>query len=809
MIVSNEDRSISQKSILWFSELSNVDVPLVGGKGASLGEMYNNLSPLGIKVPNGFCITASAFDIFIKPIKNEIQSILFGLDIDDTMELAKRANQVRELVFTTPLPESLVSDIIIAYRKLSGEFGEHNVSVAVRSSATAEDLPDASFAGQQESFLHVYGKENVLKKVHECMASLFTDRAISYRERAGFNHFDVKLSVTVQKMVNADEAVSGVIFTLDPNSGHKDVILISASYGLGELIVNGTVEPDEYLVFKPTLDNGFKATLQKKLGSKQSKLARNSTTGQKETLTVSRANRGKFGLTRYEINKLAKWALSIEKHYTKIRGVYSPMDIEFAKDADTGELFIVQARPETVQSQANQNVIHVYSIQTTLECILTGTAANSKISTGVVRVIQEESEMHSFLPGEILVTRMTKPDWEPIMKMASGMITEQGGRTCHAAIIAREYGITTIVGATGCLDKLATGDKITIDCSKGAQGYVYPGELPYEVNEIILDEVPDTITNIYVNVAEPEKALETAKLPVKGVGLLRTEFVLKNAGVHPLALINYNSLDEETRNQISALTSFYDDKTDYFRTKLMEGIAMVAAAFYPRPVIVRLSDLKSNEYSDLIGGKIFEPVEENPMLGWRGAARYADPKYRPAFDLECEVLRKVRQEMGLTNVKIMIPFCRTIGEAKQVLDILKENDLVRGQNGLEVYVMAELPTNCLRAIEFCELFDGFSIGSNDLTQLTLGIDRDSGLVSNSFSETDPAVLSMIRILFDQVREYEKRTGTKKYIGICGQGPSDNPDFAKFLVNLGINSLSFTSDTALQMLLKVAEYEKNI
>jgi pyruvate, water dikinase len=796
------------KNILWLSEVTMADVSLVGGKSASLGEMYQKLTPVGIKVPNAFCVTAFAYDTFISPIRDRIRSLIQHSNLNNTAEKLKLESDIKKLGLECTLPHELKTEIKSAYHSLSREFDEDKVSVAVRSSATAEDLPDASFAGQQDSYLHVYGEEELIEKVKSCMMSVFTARAIGYREEKNFNHFDVKLTVTVQKMVNSDEATSGVIFTVDTNSHNQDYIRITAGYGLGEYVVNGTANPDEYLIFKPSLRKGNRATVKKSLGSKNVMLVHRD--GVKKEIAVSRTNQKKFALTRYEINKLAKWALIVEDHYTTINptGENTPMDLEWAKDAETGELFVVQARPETVSSRVNSNILKSYRMRGNPEPVLTGVTGHSTIGYGVVRVVNSLEEMCEFKEGEVLVAKITMPDWEPIMKKSAAIITQQGGRTCHAAIIAREFDVTCVIGVSGLLDTLKTGDYVTVDGSKGENGYVYRGHHDFDIDEIVLDEIPDTKAKIGLILGDPEQALKLAQLPVDLISLTRLEFILKNIGVHPLALVNYENLDQELRDKISQITSFYNDKSEYFVDNVSQGIAMIASAFYPRPVIIRHSDFKSNEYKQLIGGSLYEPDEENPMLGWRGASRYVDPKYRLAFDLECRAIKRARTDMGLSNIKIMIPFCRSPKQCKQVLEVLAENGLERGKDGLEIYIMAELPTNFLRASEFCELVDGFSIGSNDTTQLTLGTDRDSELVADTFDENDLAVRSLIKILFQQVEEYYQKTGIRRQIGICGQGPSDKPEFAKFLVELGIDSLGFTPDSALKMRLQVAEFEKN-
>ncbi len=815
--------------VLWFEDVGMSDVSLVGGKNASLGEMIQQLTPQGINVPLGFATTAYAYRYFIQQaqLETKLRQLFADLDVEDLSNLRYRGKQARALILNTPFPEELETAITQAYSELcqrysidyqycdrfEGEEKEqcqkytYNVDVAVRSSATAEDLPDASFAGQQETYLNVHDLQCVLEACHKCFASLFTDRAISYRTIKGFDHFDVALSVGVQKMVRSDLATSGVMFSIDTETGFKDAALITAAYGLGENVVQGAVNPDEYIVFKPTLDRGYRPILDKRLGSKEIKMIYD-VGGTKLTKNVptSHLERAEYAINDAEILQLAKWACQIESHYSQVRGVYTPMDIEWAKDGVTGELYIVQARPETVQSQKTNNILQTYKLNETSDDILTtGRAVGEKIGAGQARVILNVSDIDKFQSGEVLITNKTDPDWEPIMKQASAIVTNQGGRTCHAAIIAREMGIPAIVGCGDATASVPTGQAVTISCAEGEQGKVYAGLIPFTVEETQLDDLPPTKTQILMNIGNPEEAFSLSALPCDGVGLARLEFIIANhIQVHPLALLKFDELeDDRVKMAIARQTIHYPHKPDFFVDKLSQGIATIAAAFYPRPVVVRMSDFKSNEYANLVGGKQFEPTEENPMLGWRGASRYYDPQYRQAFALECQAFKRVRDNMGLTNVIPMIPFCRTPDEGRKVLAEMANHGLVKGENDLQVYVMCELPSNVLLAEEFSEVFDGFSIGSNDLTQLTLGLDRDSSLIAHLFDERNPAVKLMLSMAISVAKRHNRK------IGICGQAPSDYPEFAQFLVEQGINSISLNPDTVLKTRLKIAEVEKNL
>jgi pyruvate, water dikinase len=802
--VQSSQSTKEQALILWFEEVGIADIPLVGGKNASLGEMIQQLTPQGVNVPTGFATTAYAYRYFIQEagLEDELRDVFSDLDVDNVSNLQKRGKQARTLILNTPFPQDFQDAISLAYRKLCDRYGEET-EVAVRSSATAEDLPDASFAGQQETYLNVQGITRVLDYCHRCFASLFTDRAISYRQHNGFDQLDVALSVGVQKMVRSDLASSGVMFSIDTESGFKNAALITAAYGLGENIVQGAVNPDEYLVFKPTLKDGYRPILEKRLGNKRIKMVYDLGSSRlTKNVWVAESEQEKFCLTDDEILQLGRWAVQIEDHYSAVRGVYSPMDIEWAKDGTTGELFIVQARPETVQSQKSTNVLKSYHLKEQGKVLVTGRSVGASIGQGKTHVILDTNQIHLFQPGEVLVTNKTDPDWEPIMKKASAIVTNEGGRTCHAAIIAREMGIPAIVGCGDATRVLRTGQEVTISCAEGDEGRVYKGLLPFEVQETQLGNLPRTRTQILMNVGNPEQAFSLAAIPADGVGLARLEFIIANhIQVHPLALIHFNQLEDAlVKAQIAELTQLYDDKPQFFVDKLTHGVGMIAAAFYPKPVIVRMSDFKSNEYANLLGGKPFEPKEENPMLGWRGASRYYDETYREAFALECHALKRVRDELGLTNVIPMIPFCRTPDEGRQVLAEMAKHDLERGVNGLQVYVMCELPSNVILADEFAEVFDGFSIGSNDLTQLTLGLDRDSALVAHIFDERNNAVKRMVKMAIAGAKE----KGCK--IGICGQAPSDYPEFARFLVEQGIDSISLNPDSVLKTLLMVADVE---
>ncbi len=778
----------------------------VGGKNASLGEMIRELAADGVQVPGGFATTASAYRHFIEAnaLGPSLRSLLAQLDTGDLTALQQAGRACRQLLLQAALPESLAAAILAAYQQLGCP------AVAVRSSATAEDLPDASFAGQQETFLHIEGEGPLLAACRRCYASLFTDRAISYRQLNGFDHLDVALSIGVQRMVRSDLASAGVMFSIDTETGFRDTVLLTAAYGLGENVVQGAVNPDEWLIFKPTLEQGFSPIVSRSLGSKAIRMVYGETGAGDarpvRNLEVPEAERQCFALTDAEILILARWACRIERHYSLRRGTPTPMDIEWAKDGVSGELFILQARPETVQSRQSGAVLRSWHLQPhQAEQITSGRAIGASVSQGRARVINDPSQIQRFEEGDLLVTVRTDPDWEPILKKASGVVTDQGGRTCHAAIIAREMGITAIVGTGDGSRRIVDGDTITISCCEGDVGHVYRGAIPFHVDEQRLDDLPATRTQILINVGNPEEAFNLAAIPCDGVGLARLEFIIANhIRVHPMALLQSEQIrDPGERAAIAELTRRYDDPADYYVDLLSQGMGRIAAAFFPKPVILRFSDFKSNEYARLLGGAAFEPDEENPMIGWRGASRYYAEGFREAFALECRALRLVRETMGLTNAIPMVPFCRTPEEGDRVLAEMAKAGLVRGQNGLEVYVMCELPSNVIGAEAFAERFDGFSIGSNDLTQLTLGLDRDSALVAELFDERHATVKAMIQLAIQSAR----RCGRK--IGICGQAPSDYPEFARFLVEQGIDSISLNPDAIVRTRLLVAELEQQL
>ncbi len=814
----------SKNFILWFNEIGIDDVPMVGGKCASLGEMYRKLHDKGISIPNGFAITAYAYRYFLKyaGIEDEIKKVLKDLETRDVYDLMRRGREVRDIMKHAEFPPDLTQAVYVAYDQLAEEFGQKgldDLDVAIRSSATAEDLPDASFAGQQDTFLNVRGKRSVLQACRNCFASLFTNRAISYRHDKGYGQFDVSLSITVQKMVRSDSAYSGVIFSIDTETGFKDAVFLTAAYGLGENVVQGTVNPDEYYVFKPTLKMGKRAIISRKVGDREIKMVysmEDEATTKNVATTITERHR--YVLDDDEILKLAEWACIIEDHYSKEAGFYKPMDIEWAKDGDgvnvgTGQLFIVQARPETIHSQRDSNTYENYSLLEEGEILTRGTAVGMKVGQGVATVIESSADMGQFKEGQVLITNMTDPDWEPIMKLASAIVTNKGGRTCHAAIVSRELGIPCVIGTGNADEVIQTGQKITVSCCEGETGNVYDGLLKYNVENMNLDELPATRTKLMMNVGIPEQAFTQGMIPNDGVGLARIEFIINShIGIHPLALIDYEKLKgKATTDQrvagvvykIDQITSVYEDKAQFFIDKLAEGVSRIGAGFYPNDVIVRLSDFKTNEYENLLGGYLYEPQESNPMIGWRGASRYYDEKFKPAFELECRALQKARSEMGLTNIKLMVPFCRTPEEGKRVIKVMKEFGLVQGEDGLEIYVMCEIPSNVICADQFADIFDGFSIGSNDLTQLALGLDRDSSLVSHIYDERNDAVKRLV----EQVIKVAKKKGRK--IGICGQAPSDFPDFAAFLVECGIDSMSLIPDTVLKTRLAVAEKEKEM
>ena len=790
---------MAENYVVWFDKLRMTDVEHVGGKNASLGEMISQLASSGVRVPGGFATTAQAYRDFLahNGLSDRINEMLAKLDVEDVVELARVGKEIRQLIVDTPFPAQLENEIRTAYEQMVADSGAE-ISVAVRSSATAEDLPDASFAGQQETFLNIRGFDNVMGAIKHVFASLYNDRAISYRVHKGFAHDVVALSAGIQRMVRSDCGAAGVMFTIDTESGFDDVVFVTASYGLGETVVQGAVNPDEFYVHKPTLQAGRPAILRKNMGSKLIKMefTENREAGRSvRTLDVEPALRRQFSLSDADVEELARFALIIEKHYER------PMDIEWGKDGVDGKLYILQARPETVKSQESRvDTLRRYRLKNKSPLLVEGRAIGQKIGQGVVRLIQDASEMDRVKPGDVLVTDMTDPDWEPVMKRAAAIVTNRGGRTCHAAIIARELGIPAVVGCGNATEMLKDGMQVTVSCAEGDAGHIYDGLLDIEIIDLALDKMPEAPVKLMMNVGNPELAFDFAQLPNEGVGLARMEFVInRQIGIHPKALLEFDRLDPELQATITDRIAGYASPVDFYVDKIAEGVATLAAAFWPKKVIVRLSDFKSNEYANLIGGSLYEPHEENPMIGFRGAARYIAPEFRDCFELECRAIRKVRDIMGLTNVEVMIPFVRTLTEAAKVVDILKEFGLERGKNDLRLIMMCELPTNAVLAEQFLEYFDGFSIGSNDMTQLTLGVDRDSGgPIAPTFDERDPAVKAMLHMAISTCRRLNK------YVGICGQGPSDHPDFAKWLVEEGIETVSLNPDTVVETWLYLAK-----
>ncbi|HEU0208333.1 MAG TPA: phosphoenolpyruvate synthase [Candidatus Udaeobacter sp.] len=800
-----QSQEVKPSYIKWFREIGIEDVPLVGGKTASLGEMFRELAPQGVKVPDGFAITAAAYWHLLRETRLDqfMETQLLGLDANDVKQLQRSGAAIRDAFLAAKLPIDLRREILEAYDLLC-QHSDAPISVAVRSSATAEDLPEASFAGAQETFLNVVGADRVIEACRRCYASLFTDRAISYRAERKFAHDKVGLSIAVQTMVHSDVGSSGVIFTIDTETGFRDAVLINASYGLGENVVKGFVNPDEFCVFKPTLKSGFRPILQKVAGSKELKLVYdNAGAGGARNIPVPPQDRRRFSISDDEILQLARWACVIEEHYSTKNGRPTPMDVEFAKDGRTGDLFILQARPETVESRKDTAVIEQYRLKSRGLILIRGRSVGTKIASGAVRVIADLKHLDDFQEGEILVADKTDPDWEPIMKKAAAIVTNRGGRTCHAAIVSRELGVPAIVGTEHGTELLRNGQSVTVSCAQGDIGFVFEGKLPFEVQRTNLKDLPRPRTKVMMNIANPEEAFALSFIPNDGVGLAREEFIISNyIRVHPLALIDYAKInDPAVKANIDKLTAGYDDKPQFFVDKLAQGVAMIAAAFYPKDVIVRLSDFKTNEYANLIGGHPYEPVEENPMLGFRGASRYYNERYRAGFALECRAIKKVREEMGLTNVKLMIPFCRTVDEGRKVLAELEKHSLKRGDANLEVYVMCEIPSNVILANEFAEIFDGFSIGSNDLTQLVLGVDRDSQIVAGIFDERNAAVKKMIAQVIAAAHAKNRK------IGICGQAPSDYPEFVQFLVERGIDSISLNADTVTKTTMAILEKEE--
>ncbi len=783
-------------NVLWLHDLRLSDLAQVGGKNSSLGEMIGELSGLGVSVPGGFATTADAFKAFIahNDLHARIYDKLKTVDVEDVPALTKAGAEIRGWVIDAPLQPELDADIRAAYAKLCADSGATDIAVAVRSSATAEDLPDASFAGQQETFLNVTGADDVVHKVKEVFASLYNDRAIAYRVHHGFAHEDVFLSAGVQLMVRSDVGASGVLFTLDTESGFRDVVFVTASYGLGEMVVQGAVNPDEFYVYKPTLKQGKPAILRRSLGSKQLRMVYSNVPGERVRTEETPADlRSKFSITDADVEELSKQALVIEAHYGR------PMDIEWGKDGNTGKLYILQARPETVKSRAQATQIERYTLGQRGPVLAEGRAIGSKIGSGTARVVRSLADMERVQPGDVLVADMTDPDWEPVMKRSAAIVTNRGGRTCHAAIIARELGVPAVVGTGNALDSIKDGDPVTVSCAEGDTGFIYAGALPFERTTTDLGNMPPAPLKIMMNVANPDRAFDFGMLPNAGIGLARLEMIIaSHIGVHPKALLEYDRQDAATKAKIDARTAGYASPVAFYVERLKEGIATITASVAPNPVIVRLSDFKSNEYANLIGGSRYEPHEENPMIGFRGASRYIDPSFREAFALECRAVKLVRETMGLDNLWVMIPFVRTLGEGRKVIEVLRENGLVQGENGLKVIMMCEVPSNALLADEFLELFDGFSIGSNDMTQLTLGLDRDSAIVAGLFDERDPAVKKMLSMAIKSAR------AKGKYVGICGQGPSDHPDLALWLMEQGIESVSLNPDTVVDTWLALAK-----
>ncbi len=796
----------SKSFILWFNELGIQDIPLVGGKNASLGEMYQSLAKKGVKVPNGFAITAHAYRYVLEKsgAMNALKSALRGLNVKNVTALAEAGRKARDIIMHCEFPSDLQVEIAQAYHKLSHEYRSENTDVAVRSSATAEDLPEASFAGQQETYLNVRGVHELMDSCKRCLASLFTNRAIAYRAEHKFDHFKVYLSIGVQKMVRSDRACAGVMFTLDTETGFPNVVFITGSYGLGENVVQGAVNPDEFYVFKPTLKQGFKPLIEKRIGEKATKIVyADEGTRPIKKIDTPVDDRKMFCLSDEEVLTLAEWGMTIEDHYSQKRGKWCPMDIEWAKDGESHDLFIVQARPETVQSLKNRNIIEEYKLLQKGRALAVGKSVGSKISQGPAHVIKDVKEIFDFRPGEVLITEMTDPDWVPIMRIASAIVTNRGGRTSHAAIVSRELGLPCIVGTNNATHNIKNGQKVTVSCAESEHGTVYEGYLKFKIDKIDVQKMPRPKTKVMMNIGDPDKAFDLSFLPNDGVGLAREEFIVNEfIKIHPMALINFDKvLDVETKKRIEELTVGYKDKKKFFVDKLAMGVGMLASAFYPKDVILRFSDFKTNEYVNLIGGKYFEPHEENPMIGWRGASRYYKPGYKAGFALECEAIKKVREEFGLTNLKVMIPVCRTPDEGRKVLAVMKENGLPQGKNDLQVYVMCEIPSNVILADEFCDIFDGFSIGSNDLTQMTLGVDRDSELVADIYDERNEAVKRMVEHVISIAKE------RKRKIGICGDAPSTYPEFAEFLVDCGIDSISLSPDAIVKTRMIIAEHER--
>ena len=800
------------KYIKWFNEIGIEDVAEVGGKNASLGEMYRNLTSEGVRVPNGFAVTATAYKAILdyNDAWGKLHDQLDTMDIKDVRDLQKRGTACREIIYKCKLPEDLKQEVLESYAKLKDEYGE-SLSVAVRSSATAEDSPEASFAGQNETYLHIQNEDELLDSYMRCLASNFTDRSLHYKYDNGFDYYKVYLSAVVMKMVRSDIGASGVMFSLDTETGFKDVVFINAAWGLGENVVLGSIDPDSFYVHKPTFEKGHKAVLKRRLGSKALKMiftkeanVSNMAVEYTKNLETSDDERRHFSISDDEVLVLADYAIKVEKHYSQKAGYSKPMDMEWAKDGIDDHLYMVQARPETVQSQKSGSILKMYHLKEHSDIVARGRAVGTKIGVGKVHIIDDAKDMDKFREGEVLVADITTPDWEPIMKIASAIVTNKGGRTCHAAIVSRELGIPAIVGTSNATEALNDGDEVTVSCAEGETGYVYRGILDFDIEETDLSKLPKTRTDIMMNLGDPDIAFSLASLPVDGIGLARMEFIINNdIKAHPMALKHPDKTDDKTRKALETLTEGYEDFESFFVKRLSEGVGTIAASVYPKPCVVRMSDFKSNEYATLLGGKFFEPTEDNPMIGFRGAARYAHPAYEDGFALECAAMKRVRDEMGFDNVILMIPFCRRVDEGKRVLETMAKYGLKQGENGLKIYVMCEIPNNVISIDEFSEIFDGFSIGSNDLTQLTLGVDRDSEIVAFDYDERDPGVMKMIKMAIEGAQR------NKRHSGICGQAPSDYPEVAEYLVKLGIDSISLNPDSVLSTLPKIVDLEKKL
>jgi pyruvate,water dikinase len=798
--------------IKWFKEIGIDDVTEVGGKNASLGEMYQNLTEEGVRVPNGFAVTASAYKAILdfNSAWEKLHVQLDGMDVNNVKELQERGEACRNIIYNCKLPNDLKEEILSNYAKLKEEYGD-DLTLAVRSSATAEDSPEASFAGQNESYLHIQNEEALLDAYMRCLASNFTDRSLHYKYDNGFDYYKVYLSAVIMKMVRSDIGTSGVMFSLDTETGFRDVVFINAAYGLGENVVLGSIDPDSFYVHKPTFNKGHRAVLKRRLGSKALKMVftkeaniSNMAVEYTKNIAITTEEQKRFCISDNDLMVLADYAIKVEKHYSEKAGFHKPMDMEWAKDGSDGHIYMVQARPETIESQQNGSVLKLYHLKERGEVLTSGRAVGTKIGTGKIRIINDIKDMHTFKAGEVLVSDITTPDWEPVMKIASALVTNKGGRTCHAAIVSRELGLPAVVGSVNATDILKNGDTVTVSCAEGETGYVYEGALAFEIQETDLSALPKTKTEIMMNLGDPDIAFSLASLPVDGIGLARMEFIINNdIKAHPMALKHPERTDDATRKALDTLTEGYTDFEDFFIKRLSEGVATIAATVYPKPCVVRMSDFKSNEYASLLGGKFFEPEEDNPMIGFRGAARYAHPSYEEGFALECAAMKRVREVMGFDNVILMIPFCRRADEGEKVIETMAKYGLKQGENGLKIYVMCEIPNNVISIDAFSKIFDGFSIGSNDLTQLTLGVDRDSEIVAFDYDERDPGVMKMIEMAVQGAQR------NNRHSGICGQAPSDYPEVAEYLVKLGIDSISLNPDSVLSTLPKIVDLEKKM